>query len=99
MASGANKQLQSDNIVIVLYGRQGCHLCDDVEEHIKRLAMEFPITYKVVNITGDMRLEEKYMFTIPVVEINGLETFVSVDSVVTEEELRVHLQEKMGKCE
>ncbi|QOS98008.1 glutaredoxin family protein [Brevibacterium sp. JNUCC-42] len=99
MASKANIQLQSDNIEIVLYGRAGCHLCDDVEGHIKNLAMELPITYKVVDITGDMRLEEKYMFTIPVVEINGLETFVSIDSVVTEEELRAHLQEKMGKCE
>lgn len=99
MASKANIQLQSDNIEIILYGRDGCHLCDDVEGHIISLAMEFPITYKVVNITGDMRLEEKYMFTIPVVEINGLETFVSIDSVVTEEELRAHLQEKMGKCE
>ncbi|OAJ72169.1 glutaredoxin [Brevibacillus sp. SKDU10] len=99
MASAESKRLQSDHIEMILYGRPGCHLCDDVEEHIRRLAKEFPITYKVVDITLDMRLEEKYMFTIPVVEINGLEAFVSVDSVVAEEELRLYLQQKMGKCE
>jgi hypothetical protein len=82
---------------ITLYGRSGCHLCDDVEKRITSVARDFPISLQVVNIAGNAALEEKYMFTIPVVEIDGEEVFVSVTSVMTEAELREELARRL--CE
>ena len=81
---------------ITLYSRPGCHLCDQVEEHLRVAAEEFPIFLTVTDIRSDLSLEEKYMFTIPVVEIDGEEVFVSVTSVVTAEELRAELLKRMG---
>ncbi len=81
---------------IKLYGRPGCHLCDQVEERINRVAQAIPIHLEIVNIEQDPILHEKYMFTIPVVEIDGEETFPSVSSVVSEEELRSELQKRMN---
>jgi thiol-disulfide isomerase/thioredoxin len=76
---------------ITLYGRPGCHLCDQVEQRIRRVGEQYPLVLRVVNIESDPRLLEKYMLTIPAVEIDGEEVFVSVTSVVTEAELRAEL--------
>lgn len=77
---------QSD-LTITLYGRPGCHLCDDVEQSIRRIGEKIPLVLDVIDIHSDTALLEKYMFTIPVVAINGEEVFVSVHAVVTEQEL------------
>lgn len=76
---------------IVLYGRAGCHLCDDVEKIIRQVSKEFPLILTQVDITGDDELHQKHMFTIPVVSIDGDEVFPSITSVVTEYELREEL--------
>ncbi len=76
---------------ITIYGRPGCHLCDDVEKMIKRLRNDFPLILTLVDITQDDQLHQKYMFTIPVVEIDGDEAFPSITSVVTESEMREEL--------
>jgi glutaredoxin len=82
---------------ITLYGRQGCHLCNEVERRIKRVGGEIPIRLTVVDIQSDPCLEEKYMLTIPVVEVDGEEVFVSITGIMTEEELRHELQNRIGK--
>ncbi|NGQ95091.1 glutaredoxin family protein [Brevibacillus sp. SYP-B805] len=76
---------------IRLYGRKGCCLCDDVEARIRWVGRETPLRLELVDITTDPALEEKYMLTIPVVEIDGEEAFVSVTGIMTEEELREEL--------
>jgi glutaredoxin len=81
---------------ITLYGRPGCHLCDEVESRIRRVGQEIPIRLQVVDIQSDPRLEEKYMFTIPVVEVDGEETFVSINGIMTEEELMDELRRRIG---
>ncbi len=79
---------------IKLYGRQGCHLCDDVEKRIRHVSAEFPLSLEVINVSSDPQLEEKYMFSIPVVEIDGDEAFVTINSVMTEDELRDELKRR-----
>lgn len=79
---------------ITLYGRKGCHLCYDVEKRIRRVGHDFPLRLTLVDIQSDMRLEEKYMLTIPVVEIDGDEAFVSVTAIMTETELREELAKR-----
>lgn len=80
---------------ITLYGRAGCHLCDDVERSIRRIGREIPLTLHIVDIHSDPALLEAYMFTIPVVAINGEQVFVSIESVVTEWELREELEKRV----
>ena len=52
---------------IVLYGRQGCHLCDDAAALFERLSL----AYDEVDIDRDPRLVELYNCCVPVVEIDG----------------------------
>lgn len=82
-------------VEIVLYGRKNCHLCEQVEQSIRLLEMEFPLRLTVVDIEEDDALHEKYMLVIPVVEIDGQEAFRSVTSVVSWEELRAELVRRL----
>lgn len=79
---------------IRLYSRRGCQLCDLVKHHILLIMQDIPAQFEEVMITDDPVLEEKYMFTIPVVEMNGEEVFVTVDAIVTEEQLRAEMQRR-----
>lgn len=80
---------------LTLYGRPGCHLCEEVERRIKRVGQDFPLVLRTVNIQEDIRLEEKYMLTIPVVEIDGDEAFVSITGIMSEDELRRELERRI----
>ena len=80
---------------ITLYGRPGCHLCDDVEQSIRAVGRDIPLTLEVVNISNRPELEEKYLFTIPVVAVDGEVVFESVSRVVTETEFRVELSGRL----
>jgi glutaredoxin len=54
---------------VTLYGRPGCHLCDDAREHLRRLELEF----SEVDITSDDDLHARYLERIPVVAVDGVE--------------------------
>ncbi|MGD8190619.1 glutaredoxin family protein [Brevibacillus ginsengisoli] len=79
---------------IKVYGRPGCHLCEDVEKMIQRVAKKIPLIMTSVDITEDDELHMKYMLTIPVVEIDGDEVFPSISSVVSENEFREELNKR-----
>ncbi|TKI58664.1 glutaredoxin family protein [Brevibacillus antibioticus] len=76
---------------LVLYGRNKCHLCDEVELYIRSLAEEFPLRMRMVDIESDPVLHEEMMFVIPVVEIDGEIVFRSITHVVTLKELHEEL--------
>ncbi|MBH0329773.1 glutaredoxin [Brevibacillus brevis] len=79
---------------IVLYGRNKCHLCDEVELYIRYLAEEFPLRMRMVDIESDPALHEEMMFVIPVVEIDGEIVFRSITHVVTLKELHEELHRR-----
>ncbi|GAA4718224.1 glutaredoxin family protein [Brevibacillus fulvus] len=79
---------------VVLYGRAGCHLCEQVERMIQKVAVDYPLELTVIDIQSEMALEEKFMLTIPAVAIDGEEVFLSETSVVTEEQFRAELQKR-----
>ena len=83
--------MKNEPFQIVLYGRPGCHLCDQVEVMLQGLREEYPLELRLVNIEQDTELHERYLFVIPVVEIDGEEVFPSVTHVVTLEELQAEL--------
>ena len=59
---------------VVVYGKEGCHLCDDVEAEIRSLA-EFGGSLTVVDIEKDPALKTRYWMRIPVVMVGGREVF------------------------
>jgi glutaredoxin len=56
---------------IVLYSRQGCHLCDDAAAALTRLGL----TFEVVDVDADPELKTRYNECVPVIVIDGKERF------------------------
>ncbi len=57
--------------VVTLYGRPGCHLCDAAEAILRTLEPELGFSTALVNIEADDALHRRFMFEIPVVEVDG----------------------------
>ncbi len=56
---------------VVLYTRQGCHLCDDALAVLQRQGLH----PSLVDIDTDAELRSRYDCCVPVVEIDGRERF------------------------
>jgi glutaredoxin len=61
--------------VVTLYGKPGCHLCDDARRVIHDLRAERDFVLDEVDITRDAGLFRQYGERIPVVAIDGAEKF------------------------
>jgi len=60
---------------VVLYGRAGCHLCEDALAIIERVRGRVSFQLEQRDIESDDGLFKRYLERIPVVEINGEEAF------------------------
>lgn len=60
---------------VTLYTRPGCHLCDEAKQAILAARCEDQYTLREINIDLDPDLTRRYGWDIPVVLINGIETF------------------------
>lgn len=70
---------------VVLYGRPGCHLCEDARAALDRLRARLPFDLREVSIEGDAELERRFTLEIPVVEVDGVVvTHAPVDLGVVE---------------
>ena len=58
-------------IVLTLYSRPGCHLCDDMKAVVQRVGQEMPITMEIVDISMDPELDARYGQEIPVLLVDG----------------------------
>jgi glutaredoxin len=74
---------------VVLYGREGCCLCDDARVILTRVRAHHPFDFAERDIDDDERLLTAYLERIPVVTIDGVEAFALF---VDEAELRRHLE-------
>ena len=75
---------------VVLYGREGCCLCDEAREALARISSRHPRAFRLHerDIESDDELMRRYLERIPVIEIDGVEAFeLQVDE--TELELRL----------
>jgi len=61
---------------VVLFGAEGCHLCERARETLVALRDELGFELEEVSIDGDAELEARYRELIPVVEIDGERAFV-----------------------
>ena len=56
---------------IDLYGRPGCHLCDDARAIVLEVLGEYPrVTFEELSILDDPELLDRYVEEIPVVLID-----------------------------
>ena len=69
---------------LVLYGRPGCHLCDDARAVLERMGL----TFEEVDIESDDALLQRYLERIPVVALDGEELY---DFEVDEQDLRARV--------
>jgi glutaredoxin len=56
---------------VLLYGKPGCHLCDDARTVVARVCAEVGTTYEEVDVTGDPELVRRYGEQIPVTFVDG----------------------------
>ena len=69
---------------LVLYGRPGCHLCDEARVVLQRVGHPF----EEVDIEADDALLRRYLERIPVVALDGVELY---DFFVDERDLRARV--------
>jgi hypothetical protein len=73
---------------VVLYGRDGCCLCDEAREVLMRVRGRHPFELLERDIEQDDTLYRAYLERIPVVTIDGLQAF---ELFVDEAELETRL--------
>ncbi len=76
---------------LILYGRQGCHLCDDARAVLERIGHPF----EEVDIEADDALLARYLERIPVIALDGAELY---DFFVDEVELRARLDARVRRA-
>ncbi|MFL5886329.1 MAG: glutaredoxin family protein [Thermoleophilaceae bacterium] len=62
-------------IQVVLYGKPGCHLCEDAKKEIEAARRERDFILTEVDVSIDPGLHRDYGERIPVIEVNGEEAF------------------------
>jgi glutaredoxin len=72
---------------LVLYGRPGCHLCDEARAVLERIGHPFA----EIDIERDDELLKRYLERIPVVVLDGDELY---DFFVDEADLRARVGSK-----
>ena len=73
---------------ITLYGKPGCHLCDEAREAVRRVRKRRPFDLEEVDVTLDPGLHRRYGERIPVLVLDGEELFeLFVDTAALEERL------------
>ena len=56
-----------------VYSRSGCHLCEEMIEHLNLLKEEHAFDFEVIEITGHQTLEKLYGVKVPVLAQNDRE--------------------------
>jgi glutaredoxin len=54
-----------------MYGREGCHLCEDARAVIARVCADVGEAYEVVDVDTDPALREEYGEEVPVTLVDG----------------------------
>ena len=78
---------------VVLFGREGCCLCDDARSVLLRARERHRFILEERDIEADDELLRAYLERIPVVTINGEETF---ELFVDEQELERRLHDSQS---
>ena len=61
--------------VLTLYGKAGCHLCEEARQVVESVRSERPFDLREVDVSLDPELHRRFGERIPVVELEGEELF------------------------
>ena len=61
--------------VVTVVSKKGCHLCERVIETLRSLSLRYDLEVRVLDISRDAQLANKYFLTIPVVQVDGRDVF------------------------
>jgi glutaredoxin len=61
---------------VIIYSRPGCHLCDEAKAAILGAGCSDQFVLEEINIESDDELLSKYRYDIPVITIEGVESFI-----------------------
>jgi glutaredoxin len=56
---------------VTVYGKPGCHLCEDAVEVVARVCADLGTSYVEVDITADPELQRRFGEQIPVTFVDG----------------------------
>jgi glutaredoxin len=74
---------------VVVYTKMGCHLCEDVIRKVENVRERIPFDLDKIDIRSDAELTSRFVFDIPVVEIDGKTEFTTfLNEIQFEEKLK-----------
>jgi glutaredoxin len=83
---------------VTLYGKPGCHLCDDARRAVEAALRGRDVELIEVDVTLDPVLYRRYGDRIPVVALDGEELFeFFVDADALESRLRLSASTRLGR--
>jgi glutaredoxin len=62
----SNRRKSIPPLVITLYTRPGCHLCEEAKAEMTPVLLEFGATLREINIDADPNLREQFNLDVPV---------------------------------
>ena len=62
-------------ILVQVYSRPNCHLCEEAKVAIQQARAEVAFTLEEINIDDDPELRARYTNDVPVIFINGRKAF------------------------
>ena len=80
---------RGEGVEVTLYGREGCHLCEEARLALERVRDEAPFRLVEIDIDTDDALHRAYFERIPVVLVGGEELF---EFFVDEDRLKMALE-------
>jgi glutaredoxin len=60
---------------VTLYGKPGCHLCDEARAVVERVRAQRPFELREIDVSLDPALHREYGERIPVLALDGEELF------------------------
>ncbi len=76
---------------IVVFSKEGCHLCENAIEILKELQKDGKFELEVVDIRTDESLHREYFLKIPVVRLDERKVF-EVEDIALQKEAKVKLE-------
>jgi thiol-disulfide isomerase/thioredoxin len=74
---------------VVLYTRQGCHLCDEAHAVLEQAGQRWPLQIQTIDVDTDPALAQRYGLEVPVVTVDGVVRFRGrINRVLLERQLR-----------
>ena len=70
-------------IVLEILTKSDCCLCEDIKNIVTRVILDYPAKLVITDIESDPALYEKFKERIPVLKINGIESFVYKANEIT----------------